>query len=74
MVADGHKVAQLTGALEGHQRDTIIDSFRKGEAKVLIATNVLSRGIDVQSVSIVINYVSLVVLFSRCQTVLILLP
>src|SRR5277367_6397699 len=34
----------------------IIDAFRLGQAKVLIATNVLSRGIDVQSVSMVINY------------------
>ncbi|KAF1985160.1 DEAD-domain-containing protein [Aulographum hederae CBS 113979] len=56
MIGDGHKVAQLTGALEGADRDKVIDSFRTGEAKVLITTNVLSRGIDVQSVSIVINY------------------
>ena len=55
---EGHQVACLTGAFEGHQRDTIIDSFRSGVAKVLIATNVLSRGIDVQTVSLVVNYVS----------------
>ena len=48
----------LTGALDGRDRDSIIDSFRTGEAKVLIATNVLARGIDVQTVSMVINYVS----------------
>ncbi|KAL2353543.1 P-loop containing nucleoside triphosphate hydrolase protein [Cryomyces antarcticus] len=56
MVAEGHKVASLTGALEGAQRDAIIDRFRNGDAKVLIATNVLARGIDVQSVTMVINY------------------
>ena len=56
MVAEGHKVVSLTGAYEGAQRDAIIDSFRLGHAKVLIATNVLSRGIDVQSVSMVVNY------------------
>ncbi|KAF2102648.1 ATP-dependent RNA helicase-like protein dbp5 [Rhizodiscina lignyota] len=56
MVADGHKVAQLTGALEGPERDKIIDKFRSGEAKVLITTNVLARGIDVQTVTMVINY------------------
>ncbi|KAK4985221.1 RNA helicase required for poly(A+) mRNA export [Elasticomyces elasticus] len=56
MVADGHTVASLTGALDGPERDAIIDKFRKGNAKVLIATNVLSRGIDVQSVTVVINY------------------
>ena len=56
MTAEGHKVVSLTGAYEGAQRDVIIDSFRLGHAKVLIATNVLARGIDVQSVSMVINY------------------
>jgi ATP-dependent RNA helicase DDX19/DBP5 len=57
MIAEGHKVAQLSGALEGPDRDRIIDQFRSGEAKVLITTNVLARGIDVQSVTMVINYV-----------------
>ena len=56
MTAEGHKVVQLTGALEGAERDNIIDKFRAGEAKVLITTNVLARGIDVSSVSMVINY------------------
>jgi ATP-dependent RNA helicase DDX19/DBP5 len=56
MVAEGHKVAQLSGALEGPERDRVIDQFRSGEAKVLITTNVLARGIDVQSVTMVINY------------------
>jgi len=56
MTAEGHKVASLTGALEGVQRDEVFNRFRTGEAKVLIATNVLSRGIDVQTVTMVINY------------------
>ncbi|KAL6708566.1 RNA helicase required for poly(A+) mRNA export [Coniothyrium glycines] len=56
MVAEGHKVAQLSGGLEGPERDRVIDQFRSGEAKVLITTNVLARGIDVQSVTMVINY------------------
>ena len=57
MVSEGHQVAHLSGALEGKDRDVIIDRFRTGEAKVLITTNVLARGIDVQTVSMVINYV-----------------
>jgi ATP-dependent RNA helicase DDX19/DBP5 len=56
MVAEGHKVAALHGAYEGAERDRVIDNFREGKAKVLITTNVLARGIDVQSVSMVINY------------------
>jgi ATP-dependent RNA helicase DDX19/DBP5 len=57
MVAEGHTVASLTGGIEGSQRDQIIDQFRAGQAKVLITTNVLARGIDVSTVSMVINYV-----------------
>ncbi|KAL5336579.1 P-loop containing nucleoside triphosphate hydrolase protein [Aspergillus crustosus] len=56
MVAEGHTVASLTGGIEGSQRDQIIDQFRAGQAKVLITTNVLARGIDVSTVSMVINY------------------
>jgi ATP-dependent RNA helicase DDX19/DBP5 len=58
MVAEGHTVASLTGGVEGSQRDAVIDAFRNGDAKVLITTNVLARGIDVSTVSLVINYVS----------------
>lgn len=46
----------IHGGFEGSERDEIIESFRQGNAKVLITTNVLARGIDVQSVSMVINY------------------
>ena len=56
MNAEGHTVACLTGEFLGGQRDVIIDSFRSGQSKVLITTNVLSRGIDVQTVSLVVNY------------------
>ncbi|OJJ42852.1 hypothetical protein ASPZODRAFT_104578 [Penicilliopsis zonata CBS 506.65] len=56
MIAEGHTVASLTGGIEGSQRDEVIDRFRSGEAKVLITTNVLARGIDVSTVSMVINY------------------
>lgn len=56
MQTEGHQVACLTGNLEGSARDAVIDRFRGGSAKVLITTNVLARGIDVQSVTMVINY------------------
>lgn len=56
MLKDGHQVAALHSAFQGGERDAIIDRFRNGEAKILITTNVLARGIDVQSVSMVINY------------------
>jgi ATP-dependent RNA helicase DDX19/DBP5 len=56
MMADGHKVSALHAAFEGGQRDELLAKFRSGENKVLITTNVLARGIDVSSVSMVINY------------------
>ncbi|OAA80275.1 DEAD-like helicase [Akanthomyces lecanii RCEF 1005] len=56
MVADGHKVSALHAAFDGSERDDLLTKFRTGENKVLITTNVLARGIDVSSVSMVINY------------------
>ncbi|KAM3456761.1 hypothetical protein NHJ6243_008040 [Beauveria neobassiana] len=56
MVADGHKVSALHAAFDGGERDDLLTKFRTGENKVLITTNVLARGIDVSSVSMVINY------------------
>ncbi|SPN97741.1 probable RNA helicase DBP5 [Cephalotrichum gorgonifer] len=56
MEADGHRVSALHGAFEGSERDALLQDFRTGKSKVLITTNVLARGIDVSSVSMVINY------------------
>ncbi len=64
MTAEGHRVVALHGAFEGHERDAVIDAFRSGDAKVLITTNVLARGIDVDAVSMVINYVCCIASFS----------
>ena len=38
------------------ERDVIMREFRSGSSRVLITTDLLSRGIDVQQVSLVINY------------------
>src|SRR3978361_229120 len=38
------------------QRDVIMKEFRSGSSRVLITTDLLARGIDVQQVSLVINY------------------
>lgn len=37
-------------------RDVIMKEFRSGSSRVLITTDLLARGIDVQQVSLVINY------------------
>lgn len=56
MTKEGHTCAVLHGQMEPAQRDRLIDDFREGRSKVLITTNVLARGIDIPSVSMVVNY------------------
>lgn len=56
MRAEGHTVLAVHSAFDGAERDEIVRQFRDGEGKVLITTNVLARGIDVSTVSMVINY------------------
>ncbi|QLG70645.1 hypothetical protein HG535_0A05860 [Zygotorulaspora mrakii] len=53
---EGHQVSILHGDLQTQERDRLIDDFRNGKSKVLITTNVLARGIDIPSVSMVVNY------------------
>ncbi|KAG0671856.1 RNA helicase required for poly(A+) mRNA export [Maudiozyma exigua] len=53
---EGHQVSILHGDLQSQDRDRLIDDFREGRSKVLITTNVLARGIDIPSVSMVVNY------------------
>ena len=42
--------------LDQKERELIMREFRSGSSRVLITTDVLARGIDVQQVSLVINY------------------
>ncbi len=42
--------------MEQRDRDIIMKEFRSGASRVLITTDLLARGIDVQQVSLVINY------------------
>ena len=52
----GHVTAELQGNLSQNARDRALDSFRRNDAEVLVATNVAARGIDVVNVGLVINY------------------
>ncbi|CAG8458122.1 10212_t:CDS:2 [Paraglomus brasilianum] len=56
MTESGHRVINLHGGLTPTERDQVMDAFRNGDAKVLITTNVLARGIDIMQVNLVINY------------------
>ena len=53
---EGYPVSSIHGDITQVDRDKIMKSFRKGETRVLITTDLLARGIDVRSVSLVINY------------------
>jgi len=49
-------VSSMHGDMEQNERDIIMKEFRSGSSRVLITTDLLARGIDVQQVSLVINY------------------
>jgi translation initiation factor 4A len=49
-------VSSMHGEMEHSTREAIMREFRTGSSRVLITTDLLARGIDVQQVSLVINY------------------
>jgi len=49
-------VSSMHGDMEQKDRDIIMREFRSGSSRVLITTDLLARGIDVQQISLVINY------------------
>jgi len=52
----GHKVASLHGAMPQGRRNRTLTALRRGDLRVLVATDVAARGIDVPTISHVINY------------------
>ena len=53
---EGYSTAALSGDLNQSQRNQIMDSFAKGQQKILITTDLASRGLDLINVSHVINF------------------
>jgi len=53
---DNFSVACIHGNMNQEERNKVIKEFRDGKSRVLISTDLLSRGIDIQQISIVINY------------------
>jgi ATP-dependent RNA helicase RhlE len=56
LVQAGIKAGQIHGDKSQNFRNRMIDEFKNGEIRVLVATDVAARGIDVADVSHVINY------------------
>ena len=49
-------VEKIHGDLEQHDRDRVMAKFRNGSVRILVATDVAARGLDVDSLDAVINY------------------
>jgi translation initiation factor 4A len=49
-------VSSMHGDLTQAEREVVMKEFRSGSTRVLISTDLLARGIDVQQVSLVINF------------------
>ena len=56
MIEANCTVSSMHGDMSQKERDAIMKEFRNGQSRVLITTDVWARGIDVQQVSLVINY------------------
>jgi superfamily II DNA/RNA helicase len=52
----GLSVAAIHSDLEQSEREEVLRNFRNRSLKILVATDVLSRGIDIENISLVINY------------------
>ena len=56
MMEDGFPVCCIHSNMEKADRDIAFQEFRSGKHRVLISSNVTARGIDIQQVSVVINF------------------
>ena len=56
LLEDNFPVGMIHGNLMTSEREDIMNKFRQGDIRILLSTDLLSRGIDVQQLSLVINY------------------
>ena len=56
LAAAGFRATALQGNLSQNKRQAALDGFREGEYQIMVATDIAARGIDVLSISHVINY------------------
>jgi ATP-dependent RNA helicase DeaD len=52
----GHNVRSIHSDLSQSQRDSVMRQFRSNKLRILVATNIVARGLDIPAVSHVINY------------------
>jgi ATP-dependent RNA helicase RhlE len=56
LIKSGVSATSLQGNLSQNRRQEAMDNFRRGRVKVLVATDIAARGIDVSQITHVINY------------------
>ena len=56
LVRLGYHVDALEGDLHQQRRDRVLNNFRNGKTRILVATNIAARGLDVLHIERVINY------------------
>lgn len=56
LLSAGSSAASLHGDLEQYDRDRVMAKFRNGSTRVLVATDVAARGIDVENLDLVVNF------------------
>ncbi|TBU05278.1 ATP-dependent RNA helicase [Hamiltosporidium magnivora] len=54
--ADLHETACLHGDIEMAAKEKVVDDFRTAKARVLISTDIFSRGMDIIQVNLIINF------------------
>mmetsp|Transcript_84996 Transcript_84996/g.273570 ORF Transcript_84996/g.273570 Transcript_84996/m.273570 type:complete len:116 (-) Transcript_84996:228-575(-) len=56
MIKRDLSVSVLHGDMDQTSRDLVVREFRSGLSTVLLTTDITSRGLDVQAISVVLNY------------------
>ena len=56
LTAAGHRAASLQGNLSQRRRQAALDGFKSGTHRILVATDLAARGIDVEDITHVINF------------------
>ena len=54
--SDNFPVGMIHGGMSTYDRELVMNQFRQGDIRILLSTDLLSRGIDIQQLSLVINY------------------
>lgn len=56
LAKEGFQVADIHSDLDQREREKVLLGFRNRQIQMLVATDVLSRGIDIENISLVVNY------------------